>query len=108
MQSTSRNTLVYADAPEADTSSASASASASTIASTLRQMSMSFGVAAAGLTTAVFVADRFRAGPAELMSGLHRAFLVLGGFTILSTAVFWRLKRDDGGNVSHQHVSHTL
>ena len=51
LQYTSMNTLVYADMDERDTSSAS------TIASTMQQMSISFGVAAAGLTTAFFDAN---------------------------------------------------
>lgn len=49
LQYTSMNTLVYADVSEHDASAAS------TIASTMQQMSISFGVAAAGLTTAFFV-----------------------------------------------------
>src|SRR5208282_3619748 len=53
LQYTSMNTLVYADVSEAQTSNASS------IASTLQQMSISFGVATAGLATAFFVPDRF-------------------------------------------------
>ena len=49
LQYTSMNTLVYADIKEQDTSEASS------IASTMQQMSISFGVAAAGLATALFV-----------------------------------------------------
>src|SRR6185436_2140343 len=51
LQYTSMNTLAYADVADAETSSAS------TIASTMQQMSMSFGVAAASLVTAVFIPD---------------------------------------------------
>jgi hypothetical protein len=36
----------------------------------------------------------------------HEAFLVLGGFTVLSTIVFHQLKRGDGGNVSQQKDLH--
>jgi len=32
-----------------------------------------------------------------MIHGLHEAFLVLGLFTVLSTLVFIRLKKDDGG-----------
>jgi EmrB/QacA subfamily drug resistance transporter len=49
LQYTSMNTLVYADITEKDTSSASS------IASTMQQMSISFGVATAGLATAFFI-----------------------------------------------------
>ena len=48
------NTLVYADVPESQASNASS------IASTLQQLSMSFGVAAAGLTTVFFVPTAVR------------------------------------------------
>src|ERR1700683_1954428 len=65
LQYTSMNTLVYADIDEADTSSASS------IASTMQQMSISFGVAAAGLATESFVPDRYRANPDQLSHGIH-------------------------------------
>src|ERR1700690_3891148 len=76
LQYTSMNTLVYADVTEEETSKAS------TIASTMQQMSVSFGVASASLATAFFIPDRFHASPAEMIHGIHRAFLVLGGLTI--------------------------
>ena len=98
LQYTSMNTLVYADITDEQTSNASS------IASTTQQMSISFGVAAAGLATAFFVPDRFRADPSELIHGIHEAFLVLGVFTIVSTAVFRRLKSADGANVSQHKV----
>jgi len=69
-------------------------------------MSISFGVAAAGLTTAYFILVSLRSNPAEMIHGLRKAFLVLGGLTILSTVVFHRLKLGDGGNVSRQKDLH--
>jgi EmrB/QacA subfamily drug resistance transporter len=95
LQMTSMNTLVYSDVPPQDTSNASS------IASTLQQLSISFGVAAAGLTTAFFLPPSLRANPTQFMGGLHEAFLVLGAWTALSSVVFWRLKPDDGGAISH-------
>ncbi|MGA3302458.1 MAG: DHA2 family efflux MFS transporter permease subunit [Methylovirgula sp.] len=100
LQYTSMNTLVYADVDQDSTSNASS------IASTAQQMSISFAVAAAGLTTAFFVPDYVRSNPAEMIHGIHEAFLVLGGFTILSTVVFFQLKRGDGGKVSQQKDVH--
>jgi EmrB/QacA subfamily drug resistance transporter len=100
LQYTSMNTLVYADIDEDETSNASS------IASTIQQMSISFAVAAAGMTTAFFIPDRFRSNPGEMIHGIHEAFLVLGGFTVLSTIVFYQLKRGDGGNVSQQKDLH--
>jgi EmrB/QacA subfamily drug resistance transporter len=99
-QYTSMNTLVYADVPEAGASNASS------IASTLQQLSVSFGVAAAGLTTVFFVPAQLRASPGAVTEGLHRAFLALGAFTLLSTLVFVRLKADDGANETHQKDIH--
>jgi hypothetical protein len=92
------NTLVYADMDERDTSSAS------TIASTMQQMSISFGVAAAGLTTAFFVPTGASRVPQEMIHGIHLALRALGGLTILSTIVFASLKQGDGDAVSHQKI----
>jgi EmrB/QacA subfamily drug resistance transporter len=98
LQYTSMNTLVYADVTESDTSMAS------TIASTVQQMSISFGVAAASLVAALFIPDRFKSDPSELIHGVHQAFLVLGGLTVFSTIVFRELKTNDGDNVSQHNV----
>ena len=101
LQYTSMNTLVYADVTEEETSSAS------TIASTLQQMSISFGVAFASLVTAFL-------HPGEALShqprrrwiqGVHKAFLVLGGLTILSSMIFRELKEDDGNAVSRREAA---
>ena len=96
LQFTSMNTLVYADV------SGEAAAGASTIASTAQQLSMSFGVATASLVAALFVPDRFHTDAAHMIVGVHKAFLVLGAGTIVSTAVFGGLKPTDGSAVS-QH-----
>jgi EmrB/QacA subfamily drug resistance transporter len=90
LQYTSMNTLVYADVTEEQASSAS------TIASTMQQMSISFGVATASLATAFFIPDRFHTSAPEMIHGIHQAFLVLGGLTILSAIVFRELKSEDG------------
>jgi hypothetical protein len=92
------NTLVYADVSESDTSMAS------TIASTVQQMSISFGVAAASLVAALFIPDRFKSDSSQLIHGVHQAFIVLGGLTVLSTIVFRELKTNDGDNVSQHNV----
>jgi EmrB/QacA subfamily drug resistance transporter len=97
LQYTSMNTLVYADIDEKDTSAASS------IASTLQQMSISFGVAAAGLATAVFVPSS-QTNPAGMIHGIHEALIALGILTIVSTSVFVRLKRGDGDDVSQHKV----
>jgi EmrB/QacA subfamily drug resistance transporter len=96
LQLTSMNTLVYADVPTEKASSAS------TIASTFQQLSLSFGVAAAGLTTAYFIPESVRSNPVRFLDGVHEAFLTLGLFTVASTIVFWRLKPGDGGAISRE------
>jgi hypothetical protein len=100
LQYTSMNTLVYADVTEPETSNASS------IASTMQQMSMSFGVATAGLATAFFIPSGYRSNPAQMIHGVHQAFAVLGVFTVISTGIFHSLRRGDGDNVSHQQELH--
>jgi len=99
LQYTSMNTLVYADVSDEETSKAS------TISSTMQQMSISFGVAAASLVTAFFIPDRFNSTPAEMIHGIHLGFLVLGLWTILSSLIFWELKPKDGNAVSRYQAT---
>jgi EmrB/QacA subfamily drug resistance transporter len=101
LQYTSMNTLAYADISEEQTSSASS------IASTMQQMSISFGVASAGLATTFFIPARVHANRGEMIHGIHEALVVLGGFTILSTFIFHRLRSGDGSSVSRQKVAHS-
>jgi EmrB/QacA subfamily drug resistance transporter len=100
LQYTSMNTLVYADIPDDRASNASS------IASTMQQMSISFGVAAAGLTTTLFIPPSSLSNPGDIIHGLHEAFLVLGGFTLVSTVIFHRLKSGDGENETRQKDIH--
>jgi EmrB/QacA subfamily drug resistance transporter len=100
LQYTSMNTLVYADLTEAQTSNGSS------IASTGQQLAISFGVAAAGLTTAFFIPTEVHPSPELMISGVHKALIVLGGLTILSTTVFAGLRRGDGVSVSQHEEIH--
>lgn len=79
---------------------------ASSIASTMQQMSISFGVASAGLATAFFIPQRAHSNPGEMIHGIHVALMVLGGFTILSTIIFRKLRSGDGDEVSQHKVLH--
>jgi MFS family permease len=99
LQYTSMNTLVFADIAEKDASSASS------IASTAQQMSISFGVAAAGLTTALFLPST-HSDPTQMIHGIHKALIALGILTIVSTIVFHSLKSGDGDDVSMHEVLH--
>ncbi len=100
LQYTSMNTLTYADISEEQTSNAGS------IASTMQQMSISFGVATAGLATAFFLPARAHADPREMIHGVHQALLCLGALTIVSAMVFSKLKKGDGSSVSRQKEVH--
>jgi MFS family permease len=102
LQYTSMNTLVFADVNDEQASGASS------ITSTVQQMSISFGIAAASLLTALFIPDRFHTGQPQLIHGIHDAFLALGGWTIFSSLIFWQLKKYDGNTLSlHRQIQHT-
>ena len=100
LQYTSMNTLVYADTTDEESSAASS------IASTMQQMSISFGVATAGLATAFFVPATHQSAPAEMIHGIHKALLSLGLLTLISTIVFRSLRQGDGNAVSQHKVLH--
>jgi EmrB/QacA subfamily drug resistance transporter len=91
LQMTTLNTLAYFDISPAKASNASS------ISSTFQQLSISFAVAAAGLLTAAFIPASLRSNEAVFIAGIHEAFLVLGGFMLLSTFVFWNLRNSDAG-----------
>ena len=88
------NTLAYADVNEREASGAS------TIASTVQQMAVSFGVAAASFAANLFIPDRLHASAPQMIHGIHLALWVLGALTIASTIVFNELKSGDGATVS--------
>ncbi len=69
LQYTSMNTLAYADVNAREASGAS------TIASTVQQMAVSFGVAAASLAAALFIPDRVHATAPQMIHGIHLALL---------------------------------
>jgi EmrB/QacA subfamily drug resistance transporter len=94
LQYTSMNTLAYADVGEHEASGAS------TIASTVQQLAVSFGIATASLAAALFIPDRLRATEAQMIHGIHLALLCLATLTIVSTIVFARLRAQDGASVS--------
>jgi EmrB/QacA subfamily drug resistance transporter len=94
LQYTSMNTLAYADVNERQASGAS------TIASTVQQMAVSFGVAAASLAADLFIPDRLHTTAPQMIRGIHLALWALGALTIVSTVVFKELKSGDGDAVS--------
>lgn len=100
LQYTSMNTLAYTDIPP------NRASAASTIASTLQQLSVSFGVAAAGLMTVFFLPHANIQNRQPMLHGLHESFLILGAFTIVSTFIFSRLKVRDGRTETRQKDIH--
>jgi hypothetical protein len=56
--------------------------------------------------TAFFIPDRHTSSAPQFIHGIHMAFFVLGGMTILSTIVFRGLKRGDGEAVSQRKELH--
>jgi EmrB/QacA subfamily drug resistance transporter len=93
-QYTSMNTLAFADV------SSEQASGASSIASTVQQMAVSFGVATASLVAALYIPDHTRATQTELIHGIHLALRTLGAWTVVSTLVFGELKAGDGAAVS--------
>jgi hypothetical protein len=94
LQFSSMNTMAYADIEPAD------AAMASTIASTLQQMSLSFGLAGASLVTMYYLSGLPQSDPVAVTRALHHGFLTLAVLTGVSSASFWTLRRDDGESVS--------
>jgi MFS family permease len=94
LQFTSMNSMAYADIDAADSSMAS------TIASSMQQMSLSFGLAAGSLVTGWFLGSLPQSNELALTSALHYAFVTLGVLTLLSSLAFWRLHPQDGESVS--------
>jgi hypothetical protein len=88
------NTLAYSDVEQKDSSMAS------TIASSFQQLSMSFGLAAGSLVTAWFLGRVPQTDQVMVTKALHHAFLTLAATTMLSSIVFWHLRRTDGESIS--------
>ncbi|MFJ7568125.1 DHA2 family efflux MFS transporter permease subunit [Herminiimonas sp. NPDC097707] len=94
LQFSSMNSMAYADVKTEDSSMAS------TIASSMQQMSMSFGLAFGSLIAAWYLGDLPQSDRTAVVGALHHAFLTLGGLTILSSLSFWALRANDGETVS--------
>ncbi|PHV03932.1 MFS transporter [Janthinobacterium sp. BJB412] len=94
LQFSSMNSIAYADVDKADSSMAS------TIASSMQQLSMSFGLACGSLITGWYLADLPQSNRVALTGALHHAFLTLAVMTILSSLTFWTLRKEDGESIS--------
>ena len=94
LQFSSVNSMAYADIDGSDSSMAS------TIASSLQQMSMSFGLACGSLITGWYLGGLPQTDQLAVTRALHYAFLTLGGLTVLSSLTFWTLRAEDGESIS--------
>ncbi|MBA5608758.1 DHA2 family efflux MFS transporter permease subunit [Duganella sp. FT3S] len=94
LQFSSMNSIAYADVEGRDTSMAS------TIASSMQQLSMSFGLACGSLVTGWYLGGLPQTNRAALTSALHHAFLTLAVLTVLSSLTFWTLRKGDGDSTS--------
>ncbi|HAT30279.1 MAG TPA: MFS transporter [Janthinobacterium sp.] len=94
LQFSSMNSIAYADIDGADSSMAS------TIASSMQQLSMSFGLACGSLITGWYLGDMPQTERLPLTGALHHAFLTLAALTAISSLTFWSLRRKDGESIS--------
>ena len=94
LQFSSMNAMAYADIDKPD------AAAASTLASTMQQMSMSFGLACGSLLTGFYLSDPAQGNALAVTSALHHAFLTLAALTLASSLSFWALEPRDGESVS--------
>jgi MFS family permease len=85
LQFSSMNSMAYADIETNESSMAS------TIASSFQQISMSFGLAFGSLVAAWYLGDLPQSDRLAVITALHRAFMTLGGLTIVSALSFWTL-----------------
>jgi fucose permease len=99
LQFSSINTMAYADIEAPDSSMASS------IASTLQQISLSFGLACGSLITGWYLGNVSQTNHEAVASALHHAFLTLGVLTIVSSLSFWTLRQRDGESVSGRSLS---
>lgn len=94
LQFTSMNSMGYADIEQSDTSMASS------IASSMQQLSLSFGLAFGTMLTALFLGSMAQSDQDAVSNALHLAFISLGALTMLSSISFWTLHPTDGNEVS--------
>jgi len=94
LQFTCMNSMAYADITPVDSSMAS------TIASSMQQLSMSFGLACGLLITSWFLGGLPQSDHPAVLSALHHAFICMGLITVVSALTFSTLHANDGANVS--------
>jgi len=94
LQFSAMNSMAYADIDTRE------SGMASTIASSMQQLSMSFGLACGTLVAGWYLGNVAQTDQIAVTRALHAAFLTLGAVTLLSSLTFWSLRANDGESVS--------
>ncbi len=94
LQFTSMNSMAYADIDSKDTSMASS------IASSLQQLSLSFGLACGTLVTAWYLGEYAQSDHEQVTTAIHHGLQTLGVITLVSSLGFWTLRPGDGDAVA--------
>jgi len=94
LQFSSLNAMAYADIELADSSMATS------IASTLQQLSLGFGLAFGSIIAGWYLGAAPQTEQLAVTKALHYTFLTVGALTMVSSLAFWTLRPGDGDNVS--------
>jgi EmrB/QacA subfamily drug resistance transporter len=94
LQFSSMNSMAYADIDERKSSMAS------TIASSMQQLSMSFGLACGSLIAGWYLGSSPQTDHIAVTHALHGAFVSLAAITVISSLFFWTLRPHDGESVT--------
>lgn len=94
MQFSSMNSLAFADIDDRNSSMAN------TIATSVQQLSMSFGLAGASLLAGWYLGESPQTDRIAVIGALHAAFVTLGAATIVSSISFWALRPGDGRSLT--------
>ena len=92
LQFSAMNSLAYADLPPENLSAATS------IASTMQQLALSFGVALCALLLRYFSGNTHQQFKLTVPM-FHHTFMAIGLITALSSLVFTGLKREDGNQL---------
>jgi len=98
LQFSSVNSMGYAEIAPADSSMATS------IASTMQQMSLSFGLACGSLIAGWYLGNLPQTDHLAVTGALHKTFITVGALTMLSALSFRTLRPDDGDNVSRRRM----
>jgi len=94
LQFSSINGMAYADIESSESSMATS------IASTMQQLSLSFGLACGSLIAGWYLGGVAQTQQVAVTSALHHTFVTIGILTVVSSLSFWTLRQGDGDSVS--------